>query len=109
MTTPNGRLTAEQFENYQHGNVPMIMEDRGLVHGDRLMILHIEMLAESHADLESDFSHELDQHMEIDFRFEYCGRCMDMGEEMMMADRVTKMTADLPDDLKKFLEDGDQK
>lgn len=99
MAMPNQRLDATQFENLQH-NAPVIMEDRGLVHGDRLMILHLEPVVgqDDHADLDTDFSHELDHHMEIDFRFEACGRCMELGEKFMFE----KMIADieLPVDLK---------
>jgi hypothetical protein len=100
MATPNQRLTADQFNNLQR-DAPTVMEDRGLINGrDRLMILHLEAVVDQddHADLDADFSHELDGGVPGDFLFEACGHCMDLGEKFMF----DKMVADiqLPDDLK---------
>lgn len=96
--TPNQRLTADQFNDLQI-NAPTVMEDRGMVGADRLMILHLEpaVKLDDHADLDADFSEELDAHTEIDFRFEACGRCMDLGMRLVFDRMVSDV--ELPEDL----------
>ena len=94
----NQEIDADQFNNLQI-NAPTIMEDRGNVYGTRVMILHLDPVVEQddHADLDADFSHELDG-TNLDYRFEACGRCMELGIDHMFK----KMVADiqLPEDLK---------
>jgi hypothetical protein len=95
----NQEIDADQFNNLQI-NAPTIMEDRGNVDGTRVMILHLEPVVgqDDHADLDADFSHELDSNYDLDWRFEACGRCMELGIDHMFK----KMVADvqLPEDLK---------
>ena len=86
--TPNQELTADQFNDLQI-NAPTIMEDCGIVGVTRVLILHLEGVAADHADLDADFTH-LDGE-DIDWRFEACGRCMDLATDQMFERMIEKL------------------
>jgi hypothetical protein len=97
MATPNQEIDHIMFNTLQV-DAPTWVQDCGEVKGQRVMIVHLEMFAAEHADMEADFSHELDGNYDLEWRFESCGICMDRGMDHM-AETMIK-TVDLPDDLK---------